>query len=92
MITKDALFQTMYKAVRELLCPSYHQVDALLYPRIVLLRSLNDTITTASWTNDQGQLLWDNRFGFYMFHVADVVEGVQSKVSDINLNMTSGIF
>jgi hypothetical protein len=90
-LTKEVLFRTAYEATRKLLCPSYQQVDALVYPRIVLLRSLKDTETASTLASPNGSFVWDNRYGFPMFHVSDGgVQGDQSpKVSDVSI--TSGI-
>lgn len=70
-IMKYTHFQTAYECTRRLLAPSYQQLPECDYPRIVLLRSLDDIATASNWSVNPngGRLIWDNVEGFILFHI-----------------------
>lgn len=68
-MANDMLLRTAYLATRELLVPSHQQLDQYDYPRIVLLRSLDDVATTTEWRTTSGDLLWDKMHGYRLFHI-----------------------
>ncbi|KAG6369975.1 hypothetical protein JVT61DRAFT_12618 [Boletus reticuloceps] len=68
------LLEKGYFATRNLLVPYYPRTERFDYPRIVLLRDLEDTETTANWCTPEGNLLWNDCYGYRLFHV-DALEG-----------------
>ncbi|KAF8415179.1 hypothetical protein L210DRAFT_3768642, partial [Boletus edulis BED1] len=74
-IIQHELLQKAYIATRNLLVPCYPQLERFDYPRIVLLRSLEDTETTVNWCIPESRrLVWDDCYGYQLFH-ANVLEG-----------------
>lgn len=66
---RDALIHLAYTSTRKLLVPSHQHLDQSAYPRIVLLRSLDDIETASHWRSLDGDLLWDDRYGYQFCHL-----------------------
>jgi hypothetical protein len=66
---RDALFQRAYHSTRNLLVPCHQQLQGYDYPRIVLLRSLDDIETASDWRTTSGDLMWDKLHGYRLFHI-----------------------
>lgn len=73
-IMQEMLFEMAYASCTwKLLVHSYQQLDNINYPWILLFSGFSDTSTVSWWTTHNGNLLWDNQFGFWIFHL-DIIK------------------
>ena len=78
-IVQEMLFEMAYACTRKLLVPLYQQLNDIKYPQIVLFSRFSNTSTVSWWTTHNGNLLWDDQYGFWIFHL-DIIEADGSLV------------